>query len=649
MKKLLLVVLALVAGSWGLQAQTTILAEDFESGTPPTGWTTSANTPSVGWEFGTSLGSQFFPVDPHTRYACSNDDAHDDNSAMQNVADMDYLISPAMDLTPHSGSGVVMTFEYVQPGNWGSTGAVEVSTDGGTTWSAIQTVPTTASWATGTVDLTSYTNQSALHVAFRHNDGGGWADGMAVDDVEVRTVAANDAALDAITVDAYVASGNVDITGDYSNQGSNAITSLDINYQIDNGAVVTDNLTGLNVPLLGTGSFTHSTPANLSTPGTYTLKVWTSNPSGNMDNNAGNDTMMTTISVLSQIPSKRAILEDHTGAWCQFCPDGTVIAEQVISTYSDAIVIAVHNNDAMDIPEGNQISAEYITGYPGGTIDHFKFEGESAVELNRGNWSSRMGDRLAMTSPAAVSIESQSWNSATREITVTVKADFYGTVSGDLRLNAYVVEDSVVGQGQGYDQINFYNTQSGHPFSGAGNPIVGFVHDHTLRAMLGGAWGSTNSGIPTTVNDGDSYTETFTHTLDAGHREGFIKLVAVLQQYDNDADNRPIWNSEQEDLEILASVDGQLEDAISSIYPNPFSDEAHIEFSLDQGAELNVEIFDLFGKRISTLASGFHAAGAHKLTWNGNNQVGSPAADGVYMVVITSNGQKTIEKVVLAR
>lgn len=649
MKKLLLFITALVAGSWGLQAQTVVLSEDFETGTPPSGWLLSANTPSMGWEFGTALGSQFFPVDPHTRYACSNDDAHDDNSAGQNVADMDRLITPAMDLTPYSASGVILSYEYVQPATWGSTGAIEVSTDGGTTWSAIQTVTPSASWTTGTVNLTSYTNQNALHVAFRHNDGGAWADGFAVDDVVVRTVAANDAAMESITVDPYVASGNIDITGIYSNQGSNALTSLDINYQIDNGAVQTDNLTGLNVALLGTGTFTHSTQANLTTPGTYSLKVWTSNPSGQTDANVGNDTMMTSISVLSQIPNKRAILEDHTGAWCQFCPDGSVVAEQVLTTHSEAIVIAVHNNDAMDIPEGNQISAEYIGGYPSGTVDHFKFDNEPDVEINRGNWVARVGDRLAMTSPAGVSIESQSWNSATREITVTVKADFYGTVNGDIRLNAYVVEDSVVGSGQGYDQVNFYNTQSGHPYSGAGNPIVGFVHDHTLRAMLGGAWGSMNSGIPTTVNDGDSYTETFTYTLDPTFREDHIHLVAVVQGYDNDPNNRAIMNSDEEDLEILSSVEGQLEDAVTNVYPNPFSDEAHIEFTLDQGAELNVEVYDLFGKRIRTLSNGFLAAGQHSLVWNGADQFGTPAANGVYMIVMTSNGQKTIEKVVLSR
>src|SRR5689334_534583 len=85
-------------------SQTIILTEDFEVGFPPTGWNRTQNTPSIGWDFGLSLGSVYVNIPPHTRYACSNDDAHDDNSHLVNVADVDRLISPTFDLTPYSST-----------------------------------------------------------------------------------------------------------------------------------------------------------------------------------------------------------------------------------------------------------------------------------------------------------------------------------------------------------------------------------------------------------------------------------------------------------------------------------------------------------------------------------------------------------------
>src|SRR5687767_11691442 len=115
MKKLLLFSLAAVSGVSLSFSQTVILTQDFETGTPPSGWTTTQNTPSVGFEFGTNLGSTYFAVPAHTRYALSNDDAHDDNSTNLNLADQDRLISPVMDLTPFAGTGVALKFAFINP------------------------------------------------------------------------------------------------------------------------------------------------------------------------------------------------------------------------------------------------------------------------------------------------------------------------------------------------------------------------------------------------------------------------------------------------------------------------------------------------------------------------------------------------------
>lgn len=650
MRKFTLLATASLALALTTNAQTTILSQDFESGALPSGWTRTQASPSVGWEFGNNLGSSYFPIPAHTRYAASNDDAHDNSATTANNASLDRLITPAMDLTPFNGTGVVLKFDYIQPGNFGSSGTIEASTNGGSSWTPLQTVPNSAGWATLTVSLGGYLSSNNLMVAFHHDDGGYWADGMGVDNVVVKSVAANDLAMETVTVSDYVAAGNVNVTGSFSNQGYQTLTNTTVSYSINGGAPVSASLTGLNVTLGSSYSFTHSTPANLSTPGTYVLKVWTSGPNGGTDADYSNDTITKTVNVLSSIPRKNAVLEDHTGAWCQFCPDGTVVAEQVDDNYADqSIVLAVHNNDAMSTADGDAIANEYISGYPGGLIDHFLFPSESDVEINRGIWDARMGDRLNYVVPAGVSFEDVSWDPNTRQITATVRADFFGNASGDIRMNLIVAEDSVVGTGSGYNQVNYYNTQSGHPFFGAGNPILGFVHDHVARAFLGGSWGQAGI-IPASVSDGDNFSHTFTYTLPASYRWNKVKLVALIQRYNNDPKQREIINAEEVTLEAAVGLDNttDLEMAVNA-FPNPFSSYTQIDFNLPTSSEVVVDVVDMYGKTVAQLNNSYMGQGMHSLKWHGASFDGAPAANGVYMIVFKYNGKTQIEKVVLNR
>jgi len=113
MTVLILVLVTLPCGG-----QTLVLSEDFEGTIPPTGWSRSQNTPSVGWVFGTDLGSQFFAIPSHSTYAASNDDANDDNTTNLNLADQDRLISPVLDLTPYASTGVILEFESGDVSAW---------------------------------------------------------------------------------------------------------------------------------------------------------------------------------------------------------------------------------------------------------------------------------------------------------------------------------------------------------------------------------------------------------------------------------------------------------------------------------------------------------------------------------------------------
>ena len=61
--------------------------------------------------------------------------------------------------------------------------------------------------------------------------------------------------------------------------------------------------------------------------------------------------------------------------------------------------------------------------------------------------------------------------------------------------------------------------------------------------------------------------------------------------------------------------------------PNPVGTDALLRFSLARDARVRLVLFDVFGRRVATLADGPHAAGDHAVRWNA-----SRAPSGAYLV-----------------
>ena len=547
LQRWMVVFVALIFGS-SVHAQVVLLSEDFEAGSPPGGWSTTQNTPSVGWEFGTDLGSPFFPIPAHGRYAVSNDDAHDDSSATANLADMDYLISPPVDLIAWAGTGVKLSFSYVQPNSYGSVGTVEVRVGGGP-WAVAATVPPATDWTDLVVDLSAYTTSTLVEIGFHHDDNGAWADGFAVDDVVISTISPYDGAMEEVLTSGHLPVGTVDLEGIVSNQGGATITSIDVAYRINGGPDQNGTLNGLSLGLGDTYAFVHPVPALLSTVGTYQIEMELTAVNGQPDSNSANNIAVSQVDTLSRIPPKKVILSNHTGAWCMFCPDGYVRLEEALALYGNLIGVSIHASDDMAIPDGELLNSTYIGGYPSGLIDIFKFSDLASVDINRGAWNTRVAERLTHVVPVSVSVTDLGYDPSNREMTATVQAEFFGPSMGDdLRINLWVVEDGVTGTGPGYDQANFYNIDPTHPYYGAGDPIIGFVHDRTLRAMLGGTWGTAGI-IPPTVGDGDVFTHQYSFVLPAEFDETRIGIIGLVSRYDDaDVENRAILNSEEASL-----------------------------------------------------------------------------------------------------
>lgn len=67
--------------------------------------------------------------------------------------------------------------------------------------------------------------------------------------------------------------------------------------------------------------------------------------------------------------------------------------------------------------------------------------------------------------------------------------------------------------------------------------------------------------------------------------------------------------------------------------PNPFNPKTTISFRLPRDAEVALDVFDLSGRKVSTLVDGLLEAGDYAIPWNG-----SGCASGVYLYRLTADG-----------
>jgi len=81
-------------------------------------------------------------------------------------------------------------------------------------------------------------------------------------------------------------------------------------------------------------------------------------------------------------------------------------------------------------------------------------------------------------------------------------------------------------------------------------------------------------------------------------------------------------------------------------YPNPFSEHTTVKFSMNDQSQMTLEILDLFGKKVKTLASGIYPAGNSSIDWDGTGENGAQVPAGVYLCRFTTS-KKTITKQML--
>jgi len=83
---------------------------------------------------------------------------------------------------------------------------------------------------------------------------------------------------------------------------------------------------------------------------------------------------------------------------------------------------------------------------------------------------------------------------------------------------------------------------------------------------------------------------------------------------------------------------------LSAAYPNPFNPTTSINLHVPMEGDVNVQVYDLSGRVVSTLLTGVQAQGDYNLTWNASEQ-----ASGMYLVRAETADNVAVQKILLLK
>ena len=296
--------------------------------------------------------------------------------------------------------------------------------------------------------------------------------------------------------------------------------------------------------------------------------------------------------------TQKVLLESFTGAHCGSCPMGAYTLDSLLNVHPNLVAVNLHTYfqiDSMFFPEIEIIGTAYAPGAPVGSTNRIYWGSSTYIAETMGYWGSRIESEIIKEPEIAIFVDAE-WNSLNREISAMISTDILSDLpSGDYRFSLYVIEDSVSKIGNGYDQSSYFNNTVGNPFYGLGNPIVGYVHKHVVRAILPETWGQAGI-IPSNPLTGQNFSTTINYILPNDYDENKIKLVAFVNKYSVDHMTDKVLNVEEIPLiQTGTSIKINNKSDLIKIYPNPAKDEINIDINQ---SNYTIDIIEINGKTL---------------------------------------------------
>lgn len=604
MKKLFTLILLAVI-SFAANSQT-LLNEQFNSGTfPPSGWTIDTQSGNWSAENSNNAGG----VAPEARLNWS-----------PQFSGYSRLISPATDL---SGINQVrLEFKHsIDDYSGGYT--IGVATRIGTTgdWTDEWTYSVNGSVTKEEISLliTNNTGSPDFQFCIYFNGPSYNLNYWYIDDVKLSAPFAHDVAATKILVPEQLASGTEFtpaakiFNAGLNNESFNAVFKImDINSNViyENTQTVNNLLVNAS-DSVAFGTFTLPDPDQLYTATCITQL------SGDMD--PENDTMAKIINTYTR-SKNNVVLEIGTGTWCQYCPGAALGADDLVENGKNVAVIEYHNGDNY-VNDFSDPRIDYygISGFPTAVFDGtLMFIGGDHTQSMYEYYLPLYEQMMAKKTPFSIEIAGSHTGN---DYSVVVTADKHAPITyNNLVAHLVITESNIPENWQGQTELDFVE-----------------------RLMTPGL-----NGTPLDFSQTNHIEIPLTFTLDPSWVTENCEIVAFIQNLDN----KEIYQGIKVAVNELSGVginDNQSLNTNLSIFPNPVSSKATINYSIQGNNNIVLEIRNLSGQIVKTFVNSKMEAGYHSIVWNGSDNNGKPLSNGLYFCTLRDGNSMKVQKITLVK
>ncbi len=439
-----------------------------------------------------------------------------------------------------------------------------------------------------------------------------------------------DAYAGGLSMNGNIAGLNVNPTVTVVNSGVTTLNSFDVTLDY-NGNQYVENVTGANLASTNSMQVTISNAVPL-VAGSMTATATISNVNaGGADDDPTNDVVSVNVDPVVPAAGKVVVGEEGTGTWCGWCPRGAVYMDQYGNDYGQYWAgIAVHNGDTMTV-------AEYDTGMGFSSFPNAKVDRGTAVDPS--GMSNDFFSRL-QTAPVAFITNDVTWNASTRQLDVTVNAEFQSAANSSYKLACVLTEDGVTGTTSAFNQSNYYAGGSNGVMGGYESlpnpvPAAQMVYDHVARAIEP-SFAGDGTVFPATVNAGETHSGTYSFILPAEWYEGNMHVIGMII-----APNGRIDNAGVSSIPGTTSVAENEKGVQFNIYPNPATTQAVVEIMMNSTADVELRLLDMSGSVLAQRNYG-SVNGTSTVQLNTNDLTA-----GVYLVELTVNGERKTKRLVV--
>lgn len=191
-----------------------------------------------------------------------------------------------------------------------------------------------------------------------------------------------------------------------------------------------------------------------------------------------------------------------------------------------------------------------------------------------------------------------------------------------------------------------------NPATGVESGLLSAVSDHQGYWVMNLAnLKEKNKGLPYSWSEGDEVQL----TILGGHlRVSYSAYVQPGSPHNFALDiqqaNPPEQNTGSDSKPVPVTLPKAF--SLSQNFPNPFNPSTTIQFSMPEGAgaqRLRLEIFNLRGQLVNTLADGIYEPGNYQVQWQGEDSQGNRVTSGVYFYRLSTPQFKVTRKMVILK